>query len=43
MRAMNMEGGKIATIWVVFLKGTQDEIWMHSALKGFDQSKIKFV
>jgi len=43
MRAMNMEGGKKATIYVVYLKDTQDEIWMRSALKGFEQDKIKFV
>ena len=38
---MNMEGGKKATIYIVYLKNTQDEVWMLSALQGFDQSKIK--
>jgi superfamily II DNA or RNA helicase len=41
MRVMNMEGGKKATIYIVYLKGTQDEVWMLSALQGFDPSKIK--
>lgn len=41
MRVMNMEGGKKATIYIVYLKNTQDEVWMLSALQGFDQNKIK--
>jgi len=41
MRVMHMEGGKKATIYIVYLKGTQDEVWMLSALQGFDPSKIK--
>lgn len=41
MRVMNMEGGKKATIYIVYLKNTQDEVWMLSALQGFEQSKIK--
>lgn len=41
MRVMNMEGGKKATIYIVYLKGTQDEVWMLSALQGFEASKIK--
>ena len=41
MRVMNMEGGKKATIYIVYLKNTQDEVWMLSALQGFDQSEIK--
>ena len=43
MRAMNMEGGKKATIFIVYIKNTQDEIWMQSAIKGFEKSKIKFL
>jgi len=43
MRVMNMEGGKKATIYIVYLKGTQDEVWMLSALQGFDPSKIKTI
>jgi superfamily II DNA or RNA helicase len=43
MRAMNMEGGKKATIFIVYIKNTQDEIWMNSAIKGFEKSKIKFL
>ena len=41
MRVMNMEGGKKATIYIVYLKNTQDEVWMLSALQGFEPSKIK--
>jgi superfamily II DNA or RNA helicase len=43
MRAMNMEGGKKATIFIVYIKNTQDEIWVNSAIKGFEKSKIKFL
>jgi len=43
MRAMNMEGGKKATIYVVYLKETQDEVWVKSALKGFEKDKIKWL
>jgi superfamily II DNA or RNA helicase len=42
MRAMNMEGGKKATIYVVYLQNTQDEVWLKSALQGFTPSKIKY-
>jgi superfamily II DNA or RNA helicase len=41
MRAMNMEKGRKATIYIVYLRNTQDEVWMRSALKGFESSKIK--
>jgi len=41
MRAMNMEGGRKANIYIVYLRNTQDEVWMRSALKGFEASKIK--
>ncbi len=43
MRTMNMEGGKKATIFIVYIKNTQDEIWVNSAIKGFEKSKIKFL
>lgn len=43
MRAMNVDGGKIATIYVIYLKNTQDEVWMKSALKGFDSNKIEYI
>lgn len=42
MRAMNLDGNKIATIIIVYLKNTRDEIWMKSALKGFNSNKITF-
>ena len=41
MRTMNMEKGKKATIYIVYLRNTQDEVWMRSALKGFESKKIK--
>lgn len=41
MRAMNMDGGRKATIYIVYLRNTQDEVWMRSALKGFESNKIK--
>jgi superfamily II DNA or RNA helicase len=40
MRSMNIEKGKKAKIYVVYLKNTQDEVWMKKALNGFEQSKI---
>lgn len=43
MRTMNMEGGRKATIFIVYLKDTQDEVWMKSAIQGFEKSKIKFI
>jgi len=43
MRAMNMEGGRKATIYVVYLRNTQDFIWLQSALQGFDNKKIKYL
>jgi superfamily II DNA or RNA helicase len=43
MRAMNMEGGKKATIYIVYLKETQDEVWIRSAIKGFEKDKIKWL
>lgn len=43
LRTMNLENDKKATIYIVYLKDTQDEVWMHSALEGFNKSKIKFI
>ena len=43
MRTMNIEGDKIATIWIVYLKNTRDEVWLNSALNGFDKSKITYL
>jgi superfamily II DNA or RNA helicase len=42
MRAMNIDGDKIATIYIIYLKGTRDEIWLNSALNGFEKSKISY-
>jgi hypothetical protein len=43
MRTMNLQGGKKATIWIVYLKETQDILWLTSALKGFEKDKIKWL
>jgi superfamily II DNA or RNA helicase len=43
MRAMNLQGKSKAKIYIVYLKGTQDEIWMASALQGFEKTKIKWI
>ena len=43
MRTMNLQGNAKAIIYIVYLKGTQDEIWMNSALQGFEKSKITLV
>jgi superfamily II DNA or RNA helicase len=43
MRTMNMEGGRKATIYIVYLRNTQDFIWLQSALQGFDNKKIKYL
>jgi superfamily II DNA or RNA helicase len=40
MRALNLEDNKKASIKVLYLKGTQDFVWVTKALKGFDQNKI---
>lgn len=42
MRAFNPEEGRVAEIVVIYLKDTQDEVWVKSALKGFDKSKINW-
>jgi len=43
LRTMNLEKDKKATIYIVYLKNTQDEVWMRSAIEGFSKSKIKFI
>lgn len=43
LRTMNLEDNRIASIYIVYLKGTQDEVWLKSAINGFDKSKIKFI
>lgn len=32
-----------ATIWILCLKGTQDEKWVESTLQNFDSSKIEYI
>lgn len=43
MRAMNLQGKSKAKIYIMYLKGTQDEVWMNSALQGFEKTKIKWI
>lgn len=43
MRAMNMEDDRVANIYIVYLKNTQDEVWLQSALKGFNKNKIQYL
>jgi superfamily II DNA or RNA helicase len=39
-RILNLEDGKEAKIVIVYLKNTQDEIWVKSAVEGFDKTKV---
>ena len=32
-----------ATIWLICLKDTQDEVWLESTLQSFDKSKIEII
>ena len=43
LRTMNLEKDKKASIYIMYLKNTQDEVWMRSAIEGFSKSKIKFI
>lgn len=40
-RVCRWREGHTANIFLFVCKGTQDEIWAESALKGFDQTKVK--
>jgi superfamily II DNA or RNA helicase len=42
MRAMNEDEGKMAIIYIIYLKDTQDEVWLKSALNGFNRTKVKY-
>jgi len=42
MRCFNIEGDKIAKVYIIYLKQTQDEVWLKSALRGFNENKIKY-
>lgn len=42
-RACNPDGSKIAQIYIIYIRDTQDQVWVESAIKEFDQSKIKWV
>jgi superfamily II DNA or RNA helicase len=42
-RILNLEDGTDAQIFIVYLKNTQDEVWMRDAIKGFQKTKINWV
>lgn len=43
MRTMNMDDGRKATIYIIYLEDTRDEEWLKNALRGFDSNKITFI
>jgi len=43
LRTMNLDGDQKATIYIVYLKNTQDAVWVKSATEGFNKSKITFI
>ena len=43
MRVLNMEDNRKATIYIIYLKNTQDTIWVEKALQGFNKNKIKYI
>ncbi len=43
LRACNLENDKIAQIYIFYLKNTQDENWLRSAIKSFNPLKIKYL
>jgi hypothetical protein len=42
-RILNLEDGKEAKIYIVYLKGTQDEVWCKLATEGFEKNKITWL
>lgn len=42
-RSLLIQANYIASIWVVSLQGTQDEVWVTNALKELNQSKIEYI
>lgn len=42
-RVMSLEENKKAEIYITYLKGTQDEKWLKSAIGAFDKNKITFI
>jgi superfamily II DNA or RNA helicase len=42
-RSLLLQKDYVASIWVICLTGTQDEIWVKSALEQLDQSKIEYI
>lgn len=43
LRTMNVENNRKAVIYIIYLKNSQDFVWVKSALNGLDQSKIKWL
>jgi superfamily II DNA or RNA helicase len=42
-RILNLEDGRNAEIYIVYLKNTQDEEWIKDATKGFEKNKIQWL
>jgi hypothetical protein len=42
-RSLLLQKDYTASIWVICLQGTQDEVWVKSALEQLDQDKIEYV
>lgn len=42
-RSLLLQKDYTASIWIISLKGTQDEVWVTNALQDLDQSKIEYV
>jgi len=42
-RTLLEQGEYEATIWILCLKGTQDEVWLQSVLSSFDMNKVEFI
>jgi superfamily II DNA or RNA helicase len=42
-RCLQYAENEVATIHLIVLEGTRDEMWASEALKGFDQTKIEYV
>lgn len=42
-RTLLKQEGYKATIWIICLKDTQDEVWLESTLQSFDKSKVEII
>jgi len=42
-RSLLLQKDYVASIWIISLQGTQDEVWVTNALQELDQSKIEYI